>query len=257
MSEGGGLAGKVAIITGGGTGLGAAVAHTLARQGVRVVVTGRRQEKLDQVCASIAAAGGQARASRGDVASVADVDRTVAETLDAFGRIDILINNAGQHARFRNTHEFSVDEIDEALAINLRGPFLTIRAVLPTMLAQGEGKIVNVASMAGSVGLRYAAPYSAAKGGLIQLTRAIAVEYAARGVTATCITPGGMQPAESQDHLDEAQWALVRDSLKQGTPLGRPAHVQEVADLIAFLVGPSSAPMAGAIIAVDGGYTAQ
>ena len=248
---------RVAIVTGGGTGLGAATARTLAREGVRVVGTGRRPDKLEAVCAGIRADGGEALASVGDVASVADVERTVGETLGAFGRIDILINNAGQHARFRRTHEFSVAEIDECLAINLRGPFLTTRAVVPHMLEAGGGAIVNVASMAGSVGLRYAAPYSAAKGGLIQLTRATAVEYAQQGIIVTCITPGGMQPAESQGHLDEAQWALIRDSLKQGTPLGRPANVQEVADLIAFLVGPSAIPMAGAIIAVDGGYTAQ
>jgi NAD(P)-dependent dehydrogenase (short-subunit alcohol dehydrogenase family) len=248
---------RTAIVTGGGTGLGAATARTLARQGVRVVVTGRRAEKLEAICAQIRADGGEALASVGDVASVADVERTVGETLSAFGGVDILVNNAGQHARFRRTHEFSVEEIDECLAVNLRGPFLTTRAVVPHMLKTGRGAIVNVASMAGSVGLRYAAPYSAAKGGLIQLTRATAVEYAQQGIVVTCITPGGMQPAESQDHLDEAQWALIKDSLKQGTPLGRPADVQEVADLIAFLVGPSAAPMAGAIIAVDGGYTAQ
>ena len=248
---------RVAIVTGGGTGLGAVTAQTLARQGVKVVVTGRRAEKLDDVCGRIRADGGVALKSAGDVASVADVQRAVDETLSAFGRIDILINNAGQHARFRRLHEFSIEEIDECLAINLRGPFLTTRAVLPSMLKAGRGAIVNVASMAGSVGLRYAAPYSAAKGGLIQLTRATAVEYAQQGITVTCITPGGMQPAESQSHLDEAQWALIRESLKQGTPLGRPANTQEVADLIAFLVSPSAVPMAGAVIPVDGGYTAQ
>jgi len=248
---------RVAIVTGGGTGLGAMTARTLARQGVRVVVTGRRAEKLEEVCARIQADGGEALASVGDVASAADVERTVGETLGAFGRIDILVNNAGQHARFRRMHEFSIEEIDECLAINLRGPFLTTRAVLPSMLKAGRGAIVNVASMAGSVGLRYAAPYCAAKGGLIQLTRATAIEYAQQGVTVTCITPGGMQPAESQGHLDEAQWALIRESLKQGSPLGRPAHTQEVADLIVFLVSSSAVPMAGAIIPVDGGYTAQ
>ncbi len=248
---------RVAIITGGGTGLGAVTAQTLARQGIKVVVTGRRRDKLDAVCEQIRAAGGEALTSAGDVSRVDDVRRSVDETLQAFGRIDILVNNAGQHARFRRTHEFSIEEIDECLAVNLRGPFLTTHAVVPHMLRNGGGAIVNVASMAGSVGLRYAAPYSAAKGGLIQLTRATAVEYAQQGIIVTCITPGGMQPAESQDHLDEAQWALVRESIKQGTPLGRPANTQEVADLIAFLTGPSAAPMAGAIVPVDGGYTAQ
>jgi len=257
MSEDQATESRVAIITGGGTGLGAVTAQTLARQGVKVVVTGRRAEKLDDVCARIRADGGVALASVGDVASVADVRRSVDETLGAFGRIDILINNAGQHARFQRLHEFTVEEIDECLAINLRGPFLTTRAVLPSMLKSGRGAIVNVASMAGSVGLRYAAPYSAAKGGLIQLTRATAVEYAQQGITVTCITPGGMQPAESRAHLDEAQMTLIHESLKQGTPLGRPANTQEVADLIAFLVSPSAVPMAGAVIAVDGGYTAQ
>lgn len=253
----GDLEGKAAIVTGAGTGLGAATAAELARRGVRVVITGRRLEKLEASAARIRAQGGEVLVSQGDVSQSADVERTVRQCLDAFGKVDILVNNAGQHARFRHTHEVAVEEFDECVAINLRGPFLAARAVLPHMLEAGGGRIVNVASMAGTAGLRYAAPYSAAKGGLINLTRALAVEYAARGIVVTCITPGGMQPAENMDHFDEAQRALAMESVKQGTPLGRPAHVDEVARLIAHLSGPDGAPMAGAIVAIDGGYTAQ
>jgi NAD(P)-dependent dehydrogenase (short-subunit alcohol dehydrogenase family) len=251
------LDGKGAIVTGGGTGLGAATAAELARRGARVVITGRRLEKLEASATRIRDAGGEVICAPGDIAKPADVERAVNQCLDGFGRVDILVNNAGQHARFRHTHEVAIDEFDACIAINLRGPFLAARAVLPHMLEAGGGRIVNVASMAGSVGLRYAAPYSAAKGGLIELTRALAVEYASRGIIATCIAPGGMQPAENMDHFDESQRALAMESIKQGTPLGRPAHVDEVASLIAHLVGPNGAPMAGAVIAIDGGYTAQ
>ncbi|MBV9510262.1 MAG: SDR family oxidoreductase, partial [Caulobacteraceae bacterium] len=182
--------GRVAIVTGGGTGLGAETAALLASRGARVVITGRRQEKLAASAERIRAEGGTVLCSQGDISQTEDVDRMVRECLEAFGQVDILVNNAGQHARFRNTHEIAIPEFDECIAINLRGPFLATHAVLPHMLKAGFGRIINVASMAGSVGLRYAASYSAAKGGLIQLTRAVAVEYAARGIIATCITPG-------------------------------------------------------------------
>ena len=257
MSMAGELEGKAAIVTGGGTGLGAATAAMLARRGARVVITGRRQDKLEASAGCIRAEGGEVLCSLGDISQAADVERTVRQCVETFGRVDILVNNAGQHARFRHTHEVAIAEFDECIAINLRGPVLATRAVLPHMLEAGGGRIVNVASMAGLVGLRYAAPYSTAKGGLIQLTRAVAVEYASRGIIATCITPGGMQPAENMDHFDDAQRALVQESIKQGSPLGRPAHVDEVASLIAHLVGPNGAPMAGAILAIDGGFTAQ
>jgi len=249
------LEGKAAIITGGGTGVGAETTRVFVREGARVTIVGRRMDKLAE---TVESAGGSNKvlALAGDIADAGFVDEVVARTHAAFGCVDVVVNNAGLHAEPSRTHEIDIDAFDRMISVNLRGPFLLTRAALPWLLERGGGAIVNIASVAGIVGLRYAASYSASKGGLVQLTRAVALEYANQGIRVNCLCPGGISPTESRFHMTEHQLDLLREAYL-GNPSGTRATTAEVAETILFLVGPHSGHMTGAVIAADGGYTAQ
>jgi NAD(P)-dependent dehydrogenase (short-subunit alcohol dehydrogenase family) len=251
------LADKVALVTGAGTGLGAATAQVLASAGATVVLVGRRREKLDATQAEIERNGGHALVMPCDVGDPAAVKALVSEAAQQCGGIDILINNAGRHTQFLPTTEVALADFDDYLFVNLRGPFVAMQNVLPHMLHRGGGAIVNVASMAGLVGLKYAAPYCAVKGGLVQMTRAVAIEYADRGITVNCICPGGMEPTENTHRMTPAELARIAEAVQGGAPTGRSANVFDVAQLILLLVGPASKNLTGAIIPYDGGYTAR
>jgi NAD(P)-dependent dehydrogenase (short-subunit alcohol dehydrogenase family) len=251
------LGGKVAIVTGAGTGLGAATAQVLAAAGATVVLCGRRRDKLEATHAAIAAHGGKSLAIACDMSDPADVRNLVAETVRQCGGVDILINNAGRHTQFLPTTEVSLDDFDDYLFVNLRGPFVAMQSAIPHMLARGGGAIVNIASMAGLVGLKYAAPYCAVKGGLVQMTKAVAVEYADRHITVNCICPGGMEPTENTHQMTPAELARINEAIQGGAPTGRSANVFDVAQMILLIVGPASRNLTGAIIPYDGGYTAR
>ncbi len=249
--------GSVAIVTGGGTGLGAATASVLARAGARVVINGRREEKLAETAARIREEGGEVTPCPGDVSRPEDVRDLVERAVKEYGGVDVLVNNAGIHAHFRPAHEVPIDEFDHYLAINLRGPFLATKAVIPHLLARGGGSIVNVASMAGVVGLKYTVSYGAAKGGLVQMTRTVALDYADKGIRVNCICPAGMTPTENRDRLSPEEMRLAGEAVGGGAPVGGSASTEEVAQAILFLVGPHGRFITGAIIPIDGGYTAR
>jgi NAD(P)-dependent dehydrogenase (short-subunit alcohol dehydrogenase family) len=248
------LDGKRAVITGAGTGLGAASARAFAREGAAVTLVGRREEKLQETAASIADAGVDVAIVPGDVSELSTAERAV----EASGGVDVLLNNAGIHAHPFHIHEHPIDEWDAFMAIDLRGPFLFTRASLPSMLERGGGSIINISSMVGLVGFKFSAAYGAAKAGLQSLTQTTAVEYADRGIRANCICPGGMEPVERAD-LDAAGYLKLNEAVTAGggVPAGRVAHVDEVAQLVLFLAGPNSTSMTGSIIPFDGGYTAK
>ena len=237
--------GSVAIVTGGGTGLGAATASVLARAGARVVINGRREEKLAETAARIREEGGEVTPCPGDVSRPEDVRDLVERAVKEYGGVDVLVNNAGIHAHFRPAHEVPIDEFDHYLAINLRGPFLATKAVIPHLLARGGGSIVNVASMAG------------VKGGLVQMTRTVALDYADKGIRVNCICPAGMTPTENRDRLSPEEMTLAGEAVGGGAPVGGSASTEEVAQAILFLVGPHGRFITGAIIPIDGGYTAR
>jgi len=252
------LDGKVAVITGAGTGLGAATAALFARQGAAVTLVGRREAKLQEVAAVIGADGGRAVVVPGDVAKPETATRAVDETIRTFGGIDILINNAGLHAAPYPLHETPLDEWDSFLAVDLTGPFLFTRAVLPSMMERRDGAIVNIGSMVALVGFKGSAAYAAAKGGLVSMTRTTAVDYAPYGIRANCVCPGGMEPVE-YGNLTGEQLAQLREavSLSGGPLLVRLANVNEVAQFLLVLVGPNGKALTGAVIPFDGGFTAK
>ncbi|WP_293047391.1 SDR family oxidoreductase [Mycobacterium sp.] len=252
------LDGKVAVITGAGTGLGAATATLFAREGAAVTLVGRRSEKLEEVAAAIESEGGCALVLPGDVADPDTAARAAAQSVERFGGVDILINNAGLHAAPYPLHETPLEEWDSFLAVDLTGPFLFAKAVLPSMIERRDGAIVNIGSMVALVGFKGSSAYAAAKGGLVSMTRTIAVDYAPYGIRANCVCPGGMEPVE-YGNLTDDQLARLHEAVKlSGGPLmSNLANVGDVAQFLLVLVGPSGKALTGAVIPFDGGFTAK
>jgi len=231
------LDGKVAIVTGGGSGIGEGIALALAAEGVSVVICGRRASSLAPVVEAIRAAGGTARAVTADVSREDDVARVVAETVDAFGTVHILVNNAGVDAPDAPIHEYSIEEWDRVMAINLRGPFLMARAVLPPMRRQREGHILNISSEAGLEYYDESGAYTVSKFGLNALGELIQLENQSHGIRVNTICPGMVLTEMSEgapgldrrrclypaDIADLALWLLTR---RANIKIGRPILIQ-------------------------------
>jgi len=244
---------KVAIITGGGTGIGAATARLFAAEGARICVFGRRPEPLQTVVASIQADGGNALAVTGNVSDTADGQRLVDETMQAYDRVDILVSSAGTATLMK-----AVDTTDElwnsVIDTNLTGTFRIIRAVLPVMSAQQSGCVVNVSSVLGQSGMKHTAAYSASKAGIDQLTRVLALEYASVGIRVNAVAPGWVDtPMTESVQAHDRMYAMLKDR----HPLGRFGTPEEVAHAILYLSSAEAAWVTGTILSVDGGWTAQ
>lgn len=223
-----------------------------------MTLVGRRAHKLEEIAALIADQGGTALAVAGDVAVPETASRAAAEAIGTFGGVDILVNNAGVHAAPYPLHETPLDEWDTFLAVDLTGPFLFTRAVLPSMMERRGGAILNIGSMVALVGFKGSSAYAAAKGGLVAMTRTTAVDYASYGIRANCVCPGGMEPVE-YGNLSERQLATLHDAvaLAGGPLLDTLAHVDDVARFLLTLVGPAGTALTGAVIPFDGGFTAK
>ncbi len=243
---------RVALITGGGTGIGAATARLFAEEGAAVAITGRRKAPLEEVVNEIQAAGGRAIAVSGDVSITEDCERMVEETVGAFGRIDVLVNNAGR-GMLAKADEISDEIWDEVVGTNLSGAFRLIRAVLPGMVSQGAGSIVNVSSVLGQTGMKGAAAYGASKAGLDQLTRVLAVEYADRGIRVNSVAPAWVHTPMNKSVRDHA---TRYEQLKERHPMGRFGTPDEIARAILHLASDEAAWTTGAVLSVDGGWTA-
>jgi NAD(P)-dependent dehydrogenase (short-subunit alcohol dehydrogenase family) len=246
---------RVALVTGGGTGIGAATAAALAADGVAVAVTGRRPKPLERTAAEIEREGGRALAVPGDVSRVRDAERIVRETLGAFGGLHVVINNAGAIRRGLRLHEVSPERFDEQIAINLRGPYLVLRAALPELLRQpGDRAIVNVASTLAHKAASGIAPYAAAKGGLVALTRCLAVEYGPQGIRCNVVLPGIVETALA--HTDRPDFVERHGEYAHPYPLGRLGEPHDVARAIRYLASSEARWVTGAALDVDGGLTA-
>jgi len=250
------LADKVAIVTGGGTGIGAAIATTFAREGAQVTITGRRKETLGEIADEIAATGGRALAVPGSVTDEADVQRAVQATVATFGRVDVLVNNAGSLLHAGPLHE-TADEIwDGVLDVFLKSVFRFSRAVIPHMRRQGGGSIVNIGSVLGlKASLAFPVhPYAVAKAGVAMLTKTIAVHYAKDGIRCNCIAPALTETPLTESRLKDPS---VRKAMEAHYPLGRLGRPDDIARAALYLAADDASWTTGTILTVDGGMMAQ
>jgi len=247
------LGGKVAIVTGAGRGIGKTLALGLARHGADVVAVSRTLPQVEDVASEIAALGRKAIALKVDTSSKADVDRMVAKTLEGWGRVDVLVNNAGIDI-IKPAVDYTEAEWDQVIDINLKGYFLCAQAVGREMIRQGRGSILMNSSIAGSVGISWLVPYASAKGGVNLLTRTLAVEWARHGVRVNAFAPAYfenvMQGAE-QIHNEEKE-----RHIREWTPMGRRGKTDELVGPAVFLASDASSYVTGHVLMVDGGWTA-
>jgi 3-oxoacyl-[acyl-carrier protein] reductase len=242
------LESKVAIVTGGGRGIGRAIALTLASEGAKVVVNySRSAEAAEAVVAEIVAAGGEALAVQADVASSEQVSALIKATTERFGQVDILVNNAGI-TRDKLVMRMSEEDWDAVLDTNLKGAFLCAKAVTPLMMKQRSGVIVNVGSVIGKVGAAGQVNYSASKAGLVGLTKALAKELGSRNVRVNAVAPGFIE-TEMTEVLKEE----YRDIILKQIPLARFGAAEDIAKVVLFLCSSDAAYIQGDVLTVDGG----
>ncbi len=248
------LSGKIAIVTGAGRGIGRAIAEGLAECGASVVLAGRSRPTLEEVAAAIGAGGGTALTQPADVAREADVLALCDAALARFGRIDVLVNNAGINPIWRGIEKISLSDWQAILEVNLTGVFVCCKHIGGAMVERGAGSIVNITSVAGHVGLTRSVPYCATKGGVEMLSKALALDWAKRGVRVNCLAPGYVD-------TDLTAGLLHHETLSKPfldhTPMGRFAAPRDMAGAAVFLASDAASYMTGQSLVVDGGWTAH
>jgi len=252
MAEGDGFEGKVALVTGGGSGIGEAIVKEMAGRGARVVVADFDVPAAERVASEM---GGkdQAAAVKVDVADPVAVEAMVRFTTETYGRLDIAVNNAGIGGEANPTGDYSIDSWKRVIDVNLNGVFYGVRYQIPAMLQNGGGAIINMASILGSVGFATSAAYVAAKHGVVGLTKSAAIEYATQGIRVISVGPGFIATPLIDQNLDEAAQEAI-SGLHAMKRLGKP---EEVAALVCFLASDEASFITGSYHVVDGGYTAQ
>ena len=246
------LNGKVAVVTGGSSGIGQVTAFTLAANGAQTVIVNRNREEGERIAERICVAGGKAKHIQGDIAKLADIDRMVEQVVAESGRIDILVNSAGISIKSTSTEDVSEEEWDRTVNINLKGAFFCSQRVGRVMIKQKSGKIINLGSLQGEMVLPLRAAYAASKGGLKQFTKSMAVEWAKHNINVNVVAPAFVRTPMTEKVLADPFWHNVVTS---NTPMGRPAEVEEIANVILFLASDAASYITGQTIVVDGGWT--
>lgn len=247
------IAGRVALVTGAASGMGRATAHLFADEGARVAVTDVSEDGVRKVVDEITGAGGEARGWTLDVSDAARGEAVVREVVAHFGALQILVNNAGISRMAPIEAEDYEESWSRTLDVNLSGQVRLIRAALPELRRDGAGRIVNIASTEGLGATAFASPYTAAKHGVIGLTRALAVELGSSGVTVNCVCPGPIRTGMTEAIPEEAKTKFAR----RRVPLRRYGEPEEVAQATLSLVLPAASYINAAVLPVDGGMTAQ
>jgi len=246
------LTGRVAVVTGGNGGIGLGMARGLAQAGAAVMLAARNVAKSQDAVKALEAAGARAAMVRVDVTSEASCREMIAKTVERFGRLDILVNNAGTNIR-KQPQEYTLQEWHTVLETNLTSAFLTSHAAYPAMLRAGGGKIINVGSMMSIFGAPFTAPYAASKGGIVQLTKALATAWAKDNIQVNAVLPGWIDTDLTRKAREQVPG--LHDRVVARTPAGRWGTPDEHAGVAVFLASPASAFVTGTAIPVDGGYS--
>jgi NAD(P)-dependent dehydrogenase (short-subunit alcohol dehydrogenase family) len=250
----GALDGKIAIITGAAQGIGQATAERFAREGALVSLSDLKDDAGQAVTNRITASGGKALYTHCDVSSEADVDAMIQQTVEHFGTVDILVNNAA-FAIYKLLHEYEQSEWDRVVAVNLRSLYLTSRRCIPIMAERKSGRIIHIASAHARITAPGNAPYVATKGAVVSLTRAMALECAPHGIRVNCILPGAIATPMLMENWGDV--SPERHPLVPRIPLGRVGQPDEIARVVQFLASDESSYMTGSDVLVDGGISAH
>lgn len=247
------LSGQTALVTGAGRGLGRAVAMALAEAGARVAILARTEAEVESAAAEAAARGGQALGLTADVSRVGDLELAVARTEAELGPLSVLVHGAGT-STVGEALGVTEAEWDEVLGVNLKAAFFLAQAAARRMAPRGYGRIIQIASILGLVGAGNVAPYCASKGGLVNLTRALALEWARYGITVNAVAPGYVETAMNRDALADPHF---RQHVLDRTPLRRLGQPEEVAAAALYLASREAGFVTGHVLTVDGGWVAQ
>jgi NAD(P)-dependent dehydrogenase (short-subunit alcohol dehydrogenase family) len=251
------IEGKACVVTGAGSGIGRASALRLAEEGGRVLCTDLNGASAMETAELARSAGGVASSRQVDVSDSKAVDAMIADAVEQYGRLDVLVNNAGVNIP-GVLHEVTDEVIDRTLAVNVKGQIYGCRAAIPHMLAGGGGSIVNISSVNGLVSEPYLAVYSASKGASVMLTKGVALDYAKRGIRCNVICPGWVDTPINYAHAEMlGGLAHVYETIDSFQPIGRPGEPREIANVVLFLASDETSFMAGSVLAVDGGMTSQ
>ena len=247
------LNGQVALVTGASKGIGYGVAKALAQAGAKVAAAARSVEALDTLVAEIREDGGAALAVPMDVRNVAEIQTVFSQVHNHFGQLDILVNNAGLGANHAAVDVTEADW-DDMMEVNLKGLFFCCQAGGWLMLPQGSGRIINMSSQASVVGIRDHAVYCASKGGVNQLTRVLALEWSAQGVTVNAVAPTFIYTPGTAERLDDPEYL---EGVLARLPIGHVGTITDVAGAVIYLASPAAAMVTGTVLLVDGAWTAQ
>lgn len=246
---------KVALVTGGATGIGKEIALTFANNGARVVVADRNSELGQLTADQIVSFGGKASFVQADIANDADVKTLIETTVQLYGSLDLVCNNAGVEGDQGNTVDCSTENWDKVLNTNLKGLWLCMKYQIPQLLKSGGGSIVNISSIAGEIGFAGLPAYVASKHGVVGLTKTTALEFAKQNIRVNAVCPGPILTDMLQRLMDTTPG--FEESIKAGVPMGEIGTVEQVADTVAFLSSPSASYITGQALCVDGGWVAQ